>query len=155
MNAPRPSLAKMAKHRPDGFRLKCVAAAVATLFAATSAGIQAAESIGGLSIGFIAATDEPLIDEHDFINPKRSRNAAGSMVELEKLFWLCDYSATNGMLDMHEIEMCSAVTKGMQRAKFNDDFEELLKWWRLNKETEHYALNGAGVVEQCSQANKQ
>ena len=97
---------------------------------------------------------EPIIDRHDFINPLKSADAASGTIELEKLFWMCDYAATSGGLEAHEIEMCGAVTQQLQRVKFEDDFDELLAWWRVNKEAQHLALASAGVIGYCAQGDR-
>lgn len=100
------------------------------------------------------AAGEPLIDKHDFINPQKASDERAT-IELEKFFWMCDYSASTGTLDAHEIGVCAAVTEQLRLAKFDGDFDKWLAWWRLNKETQHQALVGAGAIGDCAQGEKQ
>ncbi|MBA2412055.1 MAG: hypothetical protein H0V63_04420, partial [Burkholderiaceae bacterium] len=74
---------------------------------------------------FAVAGGEPLVDKHDFINTEKFPQA-GNTVELERLFWMCDYAATVETLDAHEVEMCAAVTERLRLVNFDDDFDRLL-----------------------------
>ncbi len=126
------------------------------LAALVAAGLFATTSVAAQPSYWAAAhrSVDPIIDKHDFINPGKSPDAASNTIELEKLFWMCDYAATSGGLEAHEIEMCGAVTQQLQRVKFEDDFDELLAWWRVNKEAQHLALAGAGVIGYCAQGDR-
>ena len=97
-----------------------------------------------------ASGNDPVIDKHDFINPQKSKEAARGAVELEQLFWMCDYAATAGTLQENEIEMCGAATEQVKVARFDGDYDKLLAWWRVNKEAEHQALFGTGVIGYCA-----
>lgn len=102
---------------------------------------------------FAASASEPLADRHDFINPQTAAETSSSTVELERLFWMCDDAAGSGTLDEHEIEVCGAATEALRRAKFDGDFDKLLAWWRLSKETEHQALQGVAVNGRCARGD--
>jgi hypothetical protein len=60
--------------------------------------------------------------------------------ELEKAFWVCDYTATTRGVHAAPIEVCSAVTDQLKREKFGGDFGQMLEWWQQNKPTEHANL---------------
>ena len=101
----------------------------------------------------VAAINEPVVDAHDFINPKQLTDATSGTSELERLFWMCDYAATAGTLQANEVEMCSAVTNQMRLAMFAGDSEKLFAWWRLSKDAEHKILLGAAVIGHCAQGD--
>lgn len=129
------------------------AAAALTLvvsIAVIAATAPAHASVSHESAEFSAASgSDPLTDKHDFINPQNSAEAGSGAIALERLFWMCDYAATAGTLQDNEIEMCGVVTEQLRLSKFEGDFEKLLTWWRLNKETEHQALLGARDIGSC------
>jgi len=133
------------------------AAAALTLvvsFAVIAVTAPAHASVSRESAEFSAAFgSDPLTDKHDFINPQKSVAAVSGSLELERLFWMCDYTATAGSMQDNEIEMCGVVTEHMRLAKFDGDSEKLLAWWRLNKETEHQALAGATVIGRCAKGD--
>ncbi|HEV7394587.1 MAG TPA: hypothetical protein VGO08_23330 [Burkholderiales bacterium] len=60
--------------------------------------------------------------------------------ELEKAFWVCDYTATTRGVYAAPIELCSAVTDQLKREKFGGDFGQMLEWWQQNKPVEHANL---------------
>jgi hypothetical protein len=62
--------------------------------------------------------------------------------ELEKVFWVCDYTATKEGIDSTPMELCSAVFDVVRDLKFGGDFDQLLRWWQQNKQTEHSGLAG-------------
>jgi hypothetical protein len=73
-----------------------------------------------------------------------SRQAAfngGNAIDLEKAFWVCDYAGTNGVVGPDQAAACIAITDELKRAKFEGDFDRLVEWWRLNKVTQHQALD--------------
>ncbi|MEO8186703.1 MAG: hypothetical protein ABI580_04980 [Burkholderiaceae bacterium] len=43
--------------------------------------------------------------------------AVSGAIELERLFWMCDYAAIAGTLLDDEIEMCGVVTEQLRLAK--------------------------------------
>lgn len=131
------------------------AAALTLVFslAAIALAAPAHASVEHVSVEFpVASSGEPLVDKHDFINPLRSVEASSGAMELERLFWMCDYAATAGTLQDNEIEMCSAVAEQLKLSKFGGDADKLLAWWRLNKETQHQA-QGAGAIGRCAQGD--
>jgi hypothetical protein len=60
--------------------------------------------------------------------------------ELVRAFWICDYTATKRGVLATPIAICSDVWNELSHRKFGGNFEELLKWWRLNKLSEHQWL---------------
>jgi hypothetical protein len=60
--------------------------------------------------------------------------------ELEKAFWICDYTATTRGVYAAPIELCSAVTDEFKHERFGGDFGLLLEWWQQNKPAEHAKL---------------
>lgn len=60
--------------------------------------------------------------------------------ELEKAFWVCDYTVTTRGVYATSIELCSAVTDELKREKFGGDFGQMLEWWQQNKPAEHANL---------------
>ncbi|MGZ8992395.1 MAG: hypothetical protein ACXW16_00045 [Burkholderiaceae bacterium] len=130
------------------------AAAALTLvfsFAAIAATAPAHASLDRVSVEFSAvSSSELLIDKHDFINSQRPEEAASGAIELERLFWMCDYAATAGTLQDNEIEMCGAATEQLKVSRFDGDSDELLAWWRASKEAEHQTLLGIRVIGSCA-----
>jgi hypothetical protein len=70
--------------------------------------------------------------------------------DLERAFWLCDHAATTRGVDAGTAIKCSVITEDLKARKFNGDFSAMLAWWRLNKATEHQALETAGRAAQLS-----
>jgi len=60
--------------------------------------------------------------------------------DLEKAFWICDYTATEKGVNATPIDVCSKVTEDLKNEKFHGDFEELTNWWRQNKLIAHQSL---------------
>ncbi len=68
---------------------------------------------------------------------------ARALSELEWAFWLCDYTATTRRVDRETAMACGAINDDLKARKFGGDFDALLAWWRLNKETMHRDLEVA------------
>jgi hypothetical protein len=62
------------------------------------------------------------------------------MADLEKAFWICDYTATTSGVQATPVAACSAITDALKNEKFGGDFFELHTWWQRNKTREHEAL---------------
>lgn len=60
--------------------------------------------------------------------------------ELERAFWICDHAATTRGVGGSSAITCSVITEDLKARKFSGDFSAMLAWWRLNKATEHQAL---------------
>jgi hypothetical protein len=60
--------------------------------------------------------------------------------DLERAFWMCDYTGTVRGVYATPIETCAAITDELKEQKFNGSFEELLAWWQFNKPAEHEKL---------------
>ena len=63
-----------------------------------------------------------------------------TMADLEKAFWICDYTATEKGVSATPIDICSKVTEDLKNEKFHGDFEDLTNWWRQNKLAAHEGL---------------
>ena len=76
----------------------------------------------------------------DAPRPAEVRLAGAQDVDLEEVFWLCDYAASTGMVDAAERAVCAAVTDQLKRERFGGDFEQMLRWWQANKSVRHQQL---------------
>ena len=63
--------------------------------------------------------------------------AAERLVQLEELFWTCDYVATTRGMEATSMQRCAAATRDLRQEKFDGSFHRLLEWWRENKGVEH------------------
>jgi hypothetical protein len=61
------------------------------------------------------------------------RFASVNLSDLEAAFWACEYAATTRA--SANIANCSAIYASLKERKFGGDFDELLKWWRQNRES--------------------
>jgi hypothetical protein len=86
-----------------------------------------------------------LAQQSSVSRPLQARDGVLRLAELEKAFWVCDYVATTRGVHAAPVAICSAVTDEIKNAKFGGDFEELLKWWRQKKPSEHQRLAGGDV----------
>jgi hypothetical protein len=75
-------------------------------------------------------------------SPQRSHDRAVMLqtADLERAFWMCDYTATVRGVYATPIETCAAITDELKLHKFNGSFEEMLAWWQFNKPAEHEKL---------------
>jgi len=64
--------------------------------------------------------------------------------DLERAFWMCDYTATTRGMHATPVDMCIAVTDELKSEKFGGDFKEMLSWWQQNKFAEHQKLKSGG-----------
>ena len=78
----------------------------------------------------------------DAPRPAAARPASAPDVDLEELFWLCDYAATTGMVDRSEQAVCAAVTDQLKRERFGGDFQQMLRWRQANRFVRHQQLEG-------------
>ena len=85
----------------------------------------------------IDATAAP---RRDAPQPAATRSGGAPDVDLEELFWHCDYAASTGIVDADERAACGAVTDQFRLERFGGDFEQLLQWWRANKVVRHRQL---------------
>lgn len=60
--------------------------------------------------------------------------------KLENDFWICDFVATTRGATFTPIDICAAVTEHLKNEKFRGDYEEMVKWWRVNKAAEHLKI---------------
>jgi hypothetical protein len=83
-----------------------------------------------------ASAEQPSVSSR----PMQARADVARSIDLERAFWVCDYTATTRGVHAAPIELCSAVTDELKHEKFGGDFEQLLKWWQENKPAEHQKL---------------
>ena len=148
------SLLRLATEPRFAFTSRVLATFVATacaglqpLHSATFSGVQAARN----NELVVASVVEPLVDRHDFINDQKSQPASDGIIELEKLFLMCQQTAAVGMLDAHEAELCPVVSEQLRLAKFDGDLDRLLIWSFLHQEAELHAIERADVIGQCEE----
>ena len=84
--------------------------------------------------------DATAAQRRDVPRPAAAQPASAQDVDLEELFWLCDYAATTGMVDPSERAVCAAVTDQLKLERFGGDFEQMLRWWQANKFVPHQQL---------------
>jgi len=75
--------------------------------------------------------------------------ALGNMplVEVEQVFWDCDFKGTQHILDFDDAHVCSTVFEKLKAEKFNSEFDRFLEWWQTNK-TREYAARAASRKSQ-------
>lgn len=75
-------------------------------------------------------------------SPQRShdRGVMLQTADLERAFWMCDYTATLRGVYATPVETCAAITDELKGHKFNGSFEDMLAWWQFNKPAEHEKL---------------
>ena len=76
----------------------------------------------------------------DVPRPAEAQRVNAHDVDLEEVFWLCDYAASAGMVDASERAVCAAVTDQLKLERFGGDFEQMLRWWQANKFVRHQQL---------------
>jgi hypothetical protein len=76
----------------------------------------------------------------DAPRPAAAQPASAQDVDLEEIFWLCDYAASTGMVDASERAVCAAITDQLKIERFGGDFEQMLRWWQANKFVRHQQL---------------
>lgn len=54
--------------------------------------------------------------------------------ELKRVYLACDRAATRHVLDMDTAAHCSMVGEALQKRAFQGSFDDLLAWWRANKD---------------------
>jgi hypothetical protein len=76
----------------------------------------------------------------DVPRPAAARPASAQDVDLEELFWLCDYAASTRMVDAGERAVCSAIADQLKVERFGGDVEVMLRRWQANKIVRHQQL---------------
>jgi hypothetical protein len=102
------------------------------------------------AVGLVPWAGAEKAQAHDRIVSSASAEeiaAAMQPGDLEKAFWVCDYTATARGIDATPIAVCSAVWDEFKQTRFGGSFEELLAWWRVHKLAEHEALAAQTVRE--------
>jgi|SRR5262245_43649188 len=83
----------------------------------------------------------------DAPRPAATPVAGAREVDLEELFWRCDYAATVAVVDPDESALCATVAEQLKVERFGGDFERMLDWWQVNKASRHQKLDrDAGSV---------
>jgi hypothetical protein len=77
----------------------------------------------------------------DAPRPAPSQVASVRDIDLEDLFWRCDYAATVEILAANERALCTAVAEQFKQERFGGDFERMLNWWQVNKAIRHQKLD--------------
>jgi len=65
-----------------------------------------------------------------------------SVAELERTFWVCDWSATAGRLEGADFARCAIVADELKARRFGGDFHRMIEWWQQNKAGIHAGLQG-------------
>jgi len=66
--------------------------------------------------------------------PDRPHLASASIEALQRTYLECDRIATRTLLDLASAAHCSMVGEELKHRAFGGDFEQLLAWWRANKQ---------------------
>jgi len=77
----------------------------------------------------------------DVPRPAASQAASVRDIDLEDLFWRCDYAATVEIVAANERALCTAVAEQLKQERFGGDFERMLNWWQVNKVIRHQTLD--------------
>jgi hypothetical protein len=76
--------------------------------------------------------------------PAQSHAVALRLADLERAFWICDYTATTHGVHATPADLCEAAYVEFKERKFGGDFQLLLAWWHANKAAEHRKIDEAG-----------
>jgi|KBSSwiStaDraftv2_1062776.scaffolds.fasta_scaffold1535837_1 hypothetical protein len=79
------------------------------------------------------------------VQPAQTQRVAFRGGDLEKAFWVCDYTATVKGVSATPIDICAGVTEDLKNEKFGGDFDEMVKWWNQRKVAEHRNLAEQGL----------
>jgi hypothetical protein len=72
--------------------------------------------------------------------------ATRDLDQIERLFWICDHTAsTEGVTGVEGIA-CGEATEQVRLRKFGGNFEAMLVWWREKKGSMQQALGGAATL---------
>ena len=124
----------MCANKAEGLGRKISAAAAACL---GTLAVLGAYTAGGWSQQSSAA-----------LEPAAAQTVALSAADLEKAFWICDYTATEKGVNATPIDVCSGVTEDLKNEKFKGDFEDMMNWWQQNKVAAHQSLRAQDRLNQ-------
>jgi hypothetical protein len=99
--------------------------------------------VAACAVGLAAWTGAETARAYDrTLSPASAADIAASMqpADLEKAFWVCDYTATTRGIDATPIAVCSAIWDEFKQSRFGGSFEDLLAWWQVHKVAQHGAL---------------
>jgi hypothetical protein len=105
-------------------------------------GISTNAAVYALALGTMSAFCIGVLAKPSSVEPEALQTIAAPLqaADLERAFWICDYTATTHGVDATPVTTCSAVTDAIKNVKFGGDFGQMLEWWRQNKLTEHRRL---------------
>ncbi|MFT3819045.1 MAG: hypothetical protein QM750_15625 [Rubrivivax sp.] len=72
--------------------------------------------------------------------PAAAALARMTVTELERAFWICDWTTTTSVLDADAFTACAATADELKARKFDGDFDRMIDWWRENKAAAHARL---------------
>jgi hypothetical protein len=94
-----------------------------------------------VGLGALAQSNATYGQQRDIDAASAEEIAAAMRPEdLEKAFWLCDYTATTHGIDATPVAICGAGWEEFKQSRFGGSFDELLGWWQVHKVAEHTAL---------------
>ena len=59
-----------------------------------------------------------------------------SAAEVEKAYWDCEFTATQGIVSYEDAPLCSELFEHLKENKFLGDFKQFLIWWQQHKDQE-------------------
>jgi len=59
-----------------------------------------------------------------------------SLIELEKPFWDCDFTATYSAIALDEAVVCNEMYTRLKEERFTGNFGDFLVWWRVHENRE-------------------
>jgi hypothetical protein len=99
-------------------------------------------AIGSLVVGAATA----------FAQARSGHDAASAPIdELKRVYLACDWAASRTVLDPSTAAYCSVVGEALQQRAFDGSFEQLLAWWRAEKDA---AQEHADVERSSVQASR-
>lgn len=56
--------------------------------------------------------------------------------EVEKAYWDCEFTATQGIVSYDDAPFCSVLFEHLKEDRFFGDFNKFLIWWQQHKDQE-------------------
>ena len=75
--------------------------------------------------------------------------------EVEKAYWDCEFTATQGIVSYDDAPLCSQLYEYLKENKFLGDFNQFLIWWRQHKDREISSRLKPRQPEDVPHQNKQ
>lgn len=97
-------------------------------------------SVAAMAVAMVAGTGS--------VHAQLPRSAAAAptilagltVAELERAFWICDWTTTTRVLSADMFTACAAASDELKTRKFDGDFDRMIDWWRKNKSAAHAGL---------------